>query len=89
MIFVILNAAVLAAFVTLTFYVDKKVKLETQSGNAMVVPLLIASVEAGLFFFVMLFKHVWLDGFTGQLMRVVFLLDVIYFVASEAADKVL
>ena len=80
MIFVILNAAVLAAFVTLTFYVDKKVKLETQSGNAMVVPLLIASVEAGLFFFVMLFRHVWLDGFTGQLMRVVFVLDVIFFV---------
>lgn len=80
MIFVVLNAAVVAAFVALTFYVDKKVKLETQSGNAMVVPLLIASVESFLFFFVMFFRHVWLDGFTGQLMRIVFVLDVIFFV---------
>mgnify|MGYP003293199023 CR=1 FL=1 len=80
MVFIILNAAALLAFIFLTFYLDGKVKINGQNGNSLLIPLLVASVEALVLFLVMVFRKVWLDGFTGQLMRIVFSLDGIFFV---------
>ncbi|MCQ2592362.1 MAG: serine/threonine-protein phosphatase [Treponema sp.] len=80
MVFVVLNIFVLLAFIVITFYVDRKLQIDTQDGSALLMPLLIVTIEAALLSIVMLFRNVWIDAFISQLMRIVFCFDGIFFV---------
>ena len=81
MVFVVLNGLAVLAFAAITYLVDRNVKVDNKEGNPLTVPLLVATVEAIMLFLVMIFRRIWLDSFTGQLMRIVFCLDGMFFVS--------
>ena len=81
MVFILLNCILLACFIFLTYYIDKKGSLIGNSGNSLLVPLLFACVEIFLYILVMVFKDKWLESLTIQFVRIIFCLDGIFFVS--------
>lgn len=81
MIFIVLNAIAVLGFITLTYILDRKVKIESSEGNPLTIPLLIVTIESILLFLVMIFRRIWLDSFSSQLMKIVLCLDGIFFVS--------
>ena len=85
MVFVVLNGLAVLAFAAITYIVDRNVKVDSKEGNPLTVPLLVATIESIMLFLVMIFRRIWLDSFTGQLMRIVFCLDGMFFVSFSFA----
>ncbi|MBO4628956.1 MAG: serine/threonine-protein phosphatase [Treponema sp.] len=81
MVFILLNCILLACFIYLTYYIDKKSVFTGNTGSTLLVPLLFACVELFLYILVMLFKDKWLDSFVVQVVRIIFCIDGIFFVS--------
>ncbi|MCR4736259.1 MAG: serine/threonine-protein phosphatase [Treponema sp.] len=85
MVYTFLNICALAAFIFLTFYVDRKSKADSKQTNSFAVPLLLVSVEAFLFCLIMIFDQIWLEALTKQLMRIIFVVDAVFMVSFSFA----
>ena len=81
MVFILLNCILLACFIFLTYYIDKKGSLIGNTGNSLLIPLLFACVEIFLYILVMIFKDKWLESLTVQFVRIIFCLDGVFFVS--------
>ena len=80
MVFLILNIIALISFVFITFYIDKKLQIDSSDGNALMVPALLAVVESALLVITLIFKDLWLTSMTKWVLKIVFCVDAIFFV---------
>ena len=81
MVFILLNCILLACFIYLTYYVDKKGSFMGNSANTLLVPLLFACIEIFIYILVMIFKDKWIDSFVIQVVRILYCIDGIFFVS--------
>ncbi|MCQ2583332.1 MAG: serine/threonine-protein phosphatase [Treponema sp.] len=80
MVFFTLNIISLIAFAVVTFYIDRKVQLYSRETNALIVPMLLLSVEAAIFVIVLFIRGTWLNGLTNGLLHGVFIIDCVFWV---------
>lgn len=81
MVFLLLNILLAVLLVFLTVYTDKVVRNDVKDSSSLLVPLLLVSIESILLCFVLFFKNTWEDAFIKGLLRCIFALDGIFFVA--------
>ena len=81
MVFILLNCILLACFIYLTYYIDRKGAFMGNSGGTLLVPLLLASIELFMYILVMIFKDKWIDSFVVQFIRIILCVDGIFFVS--------
>ena len=81
MVFILLNCILLACFIYLTYYVDKKGSFMGNSANTLLVPLLFACIEIFIYILVIIFKDKWIDSFVIQVVRILYCIDGIFFVS--------
>ena len=80
MTYILLNLAATLAFIFFTFYIDKKLSIEASEQNAFSITMLTATIESVIYFFVLLFKNMWLSSLVTPLMKIIFALEGILFV---------
>ena len=80
MIFILLNCILLACFIYLTYFIDKKGAFMGNNANSLLVSLLFACVELFLYILVMIFNQKWIDSFVVQFVRIILCVDGIFFV---------
>ena len=74
MTYILLNLAATLAFIFFTFYIDKKLSIEASEQNAFSITMLTATIESVIYFFVLLFKNMWLSSLVTPLMKIIFIL---------------
>ncbi len=80
MIYLILNIAVTCFFILYTVSIDRRVRSGSFEISTLVVALLIVTIESGIYTLVLLFHNVWLSALTNQIMRILFLVDGLFFI---------
>ena len=71
-IFLILNLVLAISFILLTLFTDKKLRNDFKDSTALIVPLLLVSVESVLLLIALFFKDLWYESFINAALKLIF-----------------
>ena len=80
MIYIFLNLAATFLFLFFTFYIDKKISIESSEPSIFSVSMLMGVVESGLFTLILMFKNMWLGSLIYPIMLLIYCLDGLIFI---------
>lgn len=79
MIYLILNIAVTVFLGFFTHLIDNKVKSDNVGVSSFAIAMLLTTIEAGLFSFILLLKSVWFEAMTVATMKIMFSIESFFF----------